>query len=61
VSASAGAIDELERQHAERLRGQRLALERVEFEAERARRQFDACGADNLWRSRQKCRSGGDP
>lgn len=43
VSASAGAIEELERQHAERLRGQRLALERAEFEAERARRQFDAC------------------
>jgi hypothetical protein len=40
--ASAGAIGELERQHAERLAGQRLALERAEFEAERARRQFDA-------------------
>jgi hypothetical protein len=43
VRASAGAIDELERQHAERVAGQRLALERVDFEAERARRQFDAC------------------
>jgi DNA invertase Pin-like site-specific DNA recombinase len=43
VRASAGAIGELERQHDERLRGQRLALERAEFEAERARRQFDAC------------------
>ena len=43
VRASAGAIEELERQHAERLAGQRLALERAEFEAERAGRQFDAC------------------
>jgi DNA invertase Pin-like site-specific DNA recombinase len=43
VRASAGAIEELERQHAERLAGQLLALERVEFEAERGRRQFDAC------------------
>jgi excisionase family DNA binding protein len=43
VRASAGAIEELERQHEERLHGQRLALERAEFEADRARRQFDAC------------------
>jgi excisionase family DNA binding protein len=43
VRASAGAIAELESQHEERLQGQRLALERAEFEAERARRQFDAC------------------
>jgi hypothetical protein len=43
VRASAGAIEELERQHQERLAGQRLALERAEFEAGRARRQFDAC------------------
>jgi excisionase family DNA binding protein len=43
VRASAGAIEELERQHVERLRGQRLAVERAEFEAERVRRQFDAC------------------
>ena len=43
MRASAGAIEVLERQHAERLRGQRLALERAEFEADRARRQFDAC------------------
>jgi excisionase family DNA binding protein len=43
VRASAGAIEELERQHAERLAGQRLALERAEFDSERARRQFDAC------------------
>jgi len=43
VRASGEAIGELERQHDERLRGQRLALERAEFEGERARRQFDAC------------------
>jgi excisionase family DNA binding protein len=43
LRASAQAIEELERQHEERLAGQRLALERAQFEAERARRQFDAC------------------
>ena len=43
VAASAGAIAELTEQHDARLAGQRLALERAEFEAERARRQFDAC------------------
>ncbi|HEU4905376.1 MAG TPA: recombinase family protein [Solirubrobacterales bacterium] len=43
IEATAGAIRELEDQHAERLAGQRLALERAEYEAERARRQFDAC------------------
>jgi excisionase family DNA binding protein len=43
VRASGEAIGELERQHEERMRGQRLAVERTEFEAERARRQFDAC------------------
>jgi hypothetical protein len=43
AAASAEAVAELERQHEERLQGQRLALERAEFEAERARRQFDAC------------------
>jgi excisionase family DNA binding protein len=43
VRASGEAIGELERQHEERLRGQRLAVERAEFEVERARRQFDAC------------------
>jgi excisionase family DNA binding protein len=37
------AVGELERQHEERLRGQRLAVERAEFEAKRAQRQFDAC------------------
>jgi excisionase family DNA binding protein len=43
VRACAEAIGELERQHEQRLHGQRLAVERAEFEAGRARRQFDAC------------------
>ncbi len=44
VAASAGAIAELEHQHEARLEGQRLALERAQWEAGRARRQFDRCG-----------------
>ena len=47
VGACASAIVELEAQHEERLAGQRLALERVEYEAERARRQYDACEPEN--------------
>jgi DNA invertase Pin-like site-specific DNA recombinase len=43
MRASAEAVGELERQHHERLHGQRLQVERTEFEAGRARRQFDAC------------------
>ena len=43
IRASAQAIEEIERHHDERLAGQRLAVERAEFEAGRARRQFDAC------------------
>ena len=43
VRASAQAIDQIEQAHEERLAGQRLAVERAQFEAERARRQFDAC------------------
>jgi DNA invertase Pin-like site-specific DNA recombinase len=43
VAATAGAVRELHDQHDERLAGQRLAVERAEFEADRARRQFDAC------------------
>src|SRR5215211_1960911 len=43
VAATAGAVRELHEQHDERLAGQRLAVERAEFEADRARRQFDAC------------------
>ncbi len=47
VAASTGAITELTQQHEARLAGQCLALERAEFEAERARRQFDACEPEN--------------
>ncbi len=47
IEATAGAIRELENQHQQRLAGQRLALERAEFEAERAERQFDACEPEN--------------
>ncbi|MBV9796530.1 MAG: recombinase family protein [Solirubrobacterales bacterium] len=47
VRACAEAVGELERQHEERLRGQRLAVERAEFEARRAQRQFDACEPEN--------------
>jgi DNA invertase Pin-like site-specific DNA recombinase len=43
IRASAQAIESIEQQHDERLVGQRLAVERAEFEAGRARRQFDAC------------------
>ncbi len=43
IAASAAAITELTAQHEERLAAGRLELERAEFEAERARRQFDAC------------------
>jgi excisionase family DNA binding protein len=43
LRASAQAIEQIERQHDERLAGQRLAVERAKFEAARARRQFDAC------------------
>jgi excisionase family DNA binding protein len=41
IRASAEAIEELERAHEQRLAGQRLALERVQFEADRAQRQYD--------------------
>jgi len=47
VAASTGAITEITEQHDTRLAGQRLALERAEFEAERAQRQFDACEPEN--------------
>jgi DNA invertase Pin-like site-specific DNA recombinase len=43
VAATTGAIAELTEQHEARLAGQSLALERAQFEADRARRQFDAC------------------
>jgi DNA invertase Pin-like site-specific DNA recombinase len=41
------AVGELERQHEERLHGQGLAVERAQFEADRAQRQFDACEPEN--------------
>jgi excisionase family DNA binding protein len=47
IAATAGAIRELEDQHEARLAGQRLALERTQFEADRARRKFDACEPEN--------------
>jgi len=47
VTATAGAIRELEDQHERLLAGQRLALERAEYEARRAERQFDACEPEN--------------
>jgi excisionase family DNA binding protein len=47
VRACTEAVGELERQHDERLDGQRLAVERAEFEAGRAQRQFDACEPEN--------------
>src|SRR4051794_26580568 len=43
LRVSADAIEELNQQHDARMHGQRLAAERAEYEAERARRQFDAC------------------
>jgi len=47
MAATAGAIGELEAQHEARLAGQRLALERAQYEAARARRKFDACEPEN--------------
>jgi DNA invertase Pin-like site-specific DNA recombinase len=47
VRACSEAIGELERQHEERLHGQRLAVERAQFEADRAQRKFDACEPEN--------------
>jgi len=47
VAATASAIDELEDQHEQLVCGQRLALERAEYDAQRAERQFDACEPEN--------------
>lgn len=47
VDATAAAVDQLAADHAERRRLQLLAVERVEYEAERRRRQFDACEPEN--------------
>src|SRR4051794_9045177 len=43
LAVCAQAAGQLEAQHAERLRQQRLVLERAEYDAGRARRQYDAC------------------
>ena len=47
IRACAQAVEELERAHEERLAGQRLAVERAQFEADRAQRQYDACEPEN--------------
>jgi DNA invertase Pin-like site-specific DNA recombinase len=47
IRTSAEAVEELERAHEQRLAGQRLAVERAQFEADRAHRQFDACEPEN--------------
>ncbi|HEY2650340.1 MAG TPA: recombinase family protein [Solirubrobacteraceae bacterium] len=47
VAATAGAIREIEEQYQARVAGQRLALERAQYEARRAERQFDACEPEN--------------
>jgi DNA invertase Pin-like site-specific DNA recombinase len=47
IHACAQAVEELERAHGERLAGQRLAVERAQFEADRAQRQYDACEPEN--------------
>jgi predicted DNA-binding transcriptional regulator AlpA/biotin operon repressor len=47
VRACSEAVGELERAHEQRLHGQRLAVERAQFEADRAQRQFDACEPEN--------------
>ena len=58
IAATAGAVRELHDQHDQRLAGQRLAVERAEFDADRARRQFDACEPDiGSSRARSNARS----
>ncbi len=47
IAATAGAIRELEEQHEQRLSGQRLAVERAQYEADRAQRKYDACEPEN--------------
>ncbi len=47
LAATAGAICELEDQHEQRLAGQRLAVERAQYEADRAQRKYDACEPEN--------------
>ena len=47
IAATAAAIGEIEDQHEARMAGQRLALERAQYEADRAQRKFDACEPEN--------------
>jgi DNA invertase Pin-like site-specific DNA recombinase/predicted DNA-binding transcriptional regulator AlpA len=47
LAATAKALSEAETQHAQRLAAFELAVERARFEADRARRQFDACEPEN--------------
>ena len=47
IAVTADAVRELEDQHEQRLAGQRLAVERAEYEAGRAQRKYDACEPEN--------------
>jgi excisionase family DNA binding protein len=47
LSATASALAEADTRHAQRLKAFELAVERARFEAERARRQFDAVEPEN--------------
>jgi excisionase family DNA binding protein len=47
IAATADAVRELEDKHEQRLAGQRLAVERAEYEAGRAQRKYDACEPEN--------------
>jgi hypothetical protein len=47
LAATAAALAEAEDQHARRVRAFELAVERARYEAERARRQFDAVEPEN--------------
>ena len=47
LAATASALAEADKAHAERLKVFELAVERARYEAERTRRQFDACEPEN--------------
>lgn len=47
LAATAAALGEVEHRHAQRLRAFELAVERARYEAERARRQYDAVEPEN--------------
>jgi excisionase family DNA binding protein len=47
IRACTQAVEELEQAHEQRLAGQRLAVERAQYEAGRAQRQYDACEPEN--------------